>query len=535
MPIDTELENWAREYYESTQGDRWLRDFYVELTLRKAEHAASMVDRGPKGNQTPDGPEHLRPHELLEDCAPLRCQVVGDDSSGKTLTSKYLGLYLSQRYMEGIDERLPVNVQATFGFYSNDSASSENGIWDLIGRTITRKTPSYPRQALARAAEAGRLVLIVDDLEDVNGGLRDANPRNLAAWSSKYPLSRCIVTSQLERAPRLQGFQRYEFVSLDRYQAAQLLRLRFRTDDSEELLQELTTGSAAAEDIFRSRKSLIKYAETHMVTSTTPELSPDRFAQMVNVKLLRNLDPPERVPVLAVLTQLAHKMVGFKQHLISYKELRKIAEANARLLSSNVDGLIDAVWRADCLVGDSSSGQIGFVHRGLIEHFSGVNLGDLDRIWTPSAPTSECVQVVHSMERLLVQKVMRQPRDLYSLSARDFEILMAELFRDQGWTVELTKQTRDGGADIIAVRSDVGSHLKMLIEAKRRAPDSPIGVGVVRELYGVRQLHRVSKVMLATTSYFSPAAQREFAPVIPWELELSDYNQILSWIKEYGG
>jgi hypothetical protein len=41
--------------------------------------------------------------------------------------------------------------------------------------------------------------------------------------------------------------------------------------------------------------------------------------------------------------------------------------------------------------------------------------------------------------------------------------------------------------------------------------------------------------MLATTSYFSPAAQREFAPVIPWELELSDYNQILSWIKEYGG
>lgn len=81
--------------------------------------------------------------------------------------------------------------------------------------------------------------------------------------------------------------------------------------------------------------------------------------------------------------------------------------------------------------------------------------------------------------------------------------------------MELTKQTRDGGADIIAVRDDMGSHLKMLIEAKRYGPDKPVGVGMVRELYAVRQLRHASKAVLATTSYFSKDAYSEFESVMP--------------------
>jgi len=56
----------------------------------------------------------------------------------------------------------------------------------------------------------------------------------------------------------------------------------------------------------------------------------------------------------------------------------------------------------------------------------------------------------------------------------------------------------------------------------------------LRALYGVRQLRHASKVVLATTSYFSPDAYKEFASVMPWELELNDYDQIVEWLNEYG-
>ena len=144
------------------------------------------------------------------------------------------------------------------------------------------------------------------------------------------------------------------------------------------------------------------------------------------------------------------------------------------------------------------------------------------------------IEIVRFVDQELVKRLARQPRDLYRLAPRDFEKLIAELFRDKGWTVDLTKQTRDGGSDIIAVRCDMGAHIQMLIEAKRYGPDKTIGVGIVRQLYAVRQLRHASKAILATTSHFSPDVFREFASVMPWELELSDYNEILKWLNAYG-
>ena len=88
---------------------------------------------------------------------------------------------------------------------------------------------------------------------------------------------------------------------------------------------------------------------------------------------------------------------------------------------------------------------------------------------------------------------------------------------------------------IVAVRGDVGTQVKMLIEAKKYSPDRPVGVGLVRQLYAVRQLRHASKAVLATTSRFSRDAYEEFAEVIPWELELNDYDEILKWLKAYGG
>ena len=114
---------------------------------------------------------------------------------------------------------------------------------------------------------------------------------------------------------------------------------------------------------------------------------------------------------------------------------------------------------------------------------------------------------------------------------RRFEELVAELFRGFGYTVELTKQTRDGGKDIIAIkRAEV--QVKYLIECKRPDPGGLVGVCPVRELLGVWQDEKATKAILATTAYFSKPAKVLFDKH-PWILEPKEYDDIKKWIDLY--
>ena len=72
-----------------------------------------------------------------------------------------------------------------------------------------------------------------------------------------------------------------------------------------------------------------------------------------------------------------------------------------------------------------------------------------------------------------------------------------------------------------------------LIEIKHFAPNRPVGVGIVRTLYGVKHLQQASKALLVTSSYLSPDAKREFSRVIPWELELIERSKVLDGCKSY--
>ena len=102
-----------------------------------------------------------------------------------------------------------------------------------------------------------------------------------------------------------------------------------------------------------------------------------------------------------------------------------------------------------------------------------------------------------------------------------------------GFTVELTKQTRDGGKDIIAIKSELGIKSKYIIECKRYAASNPVGVGLVRALFATQTLEGANKSVLATISRFTPAAH-SFAKAtnnIEWSMDLKDFNDIYEWIK----
>ncbi len=131
----------------------------------------------------------------------------------------------------------------------------------------------------------------------------------------------------------------------------------------------------------------------------------------------------------------------------------------------------------------------------------------------------------------LIKYYSDHPEELRKIDHRKLEEMIAELFSGFGYDVELTAQTRDGGKDIIAIK-DSEVKVKYLIEAKRPEPGTPIGVGPVRELYGVKTDEKATKAILATTTYFTAPAKALQEDHI-WELELRDYEGIMAWIHAY--
>lgn len=159
-------------------------------------------------------------------------------------------------------------------------------------------------------------------------------------------------------------------------------------------------------------------------------------------------------------------------------------------------------------------------HGGEVRPVLGLLITDL-------ASSNEVVEVAASFLRLINERV--RPEDLLRLTPREFECLVGELWKRFGYQVELTKRTRDGGRDIIAIRrEEIG--LRVLIECKRFDLSNKVGVDLVRTLYGVKTDECASKAVLATTSTFSSEAMR-FCERHYWELEPCDHEDVITWIR----
>jgi hypothetical protein len=172
-------------------------------------------------------------------------------------------------------------------------------------------------------------------------------------------------------------------------------------------------------------------------------------------------------------------------------------------------------------VGPIGSAPVGASSHDFVAHF--------DIAETTIGPP--IIKVASFFERALIARLHQFPDDLRSMDRRKFEELVAELFVGFGYEVELTKRTRDGGKDIVAIkRREV--HLRFLIECKRPDASNKIDVGAVRELYGVKSDDPASKAILATTGYFTRDAQLFFQRH-RWELEPKDFDAIQEWIAEY--
>jgi CheY-like chemotaxis protein len=122
------------------------------------------------------------------------------------------------------------------------------------------------------------------------------------------------------------------------------------------------------------------------------------------------------------------------------------------------------------------------------------------------------------------------PEFMRDLHSRDFEELIAELFDRNGFEVELTARTRDGGADLYAVRDTNLAEFRFAVECKRYAINNPVGPALVRQLRGVVDREQATCGVLVTTSRFTVGAFKEQSAA-PHRLSLQDFDRVAAWLR----
>jgi len=126
----------------------------------------------------------------------------------------------------------------------------------------------------------------------------------------------------------------------------------------------------------------------------------------------------------------------------------------------------------------------------------------------------------------------RDPELIRKLSPRRFEEIVAEILDKQGYEVELTPASGDGGFDIYAAKKERIGKFLYLVECKRYLPPNKVGVEIVRALYGVVQSKRATAGAIVTTSFFTSGAEA-FQREAQHQLSLNDYIVLQKWIDDF--
>jgi restriction system protein len=132
----------------------------------------------------------------------------------------------------------------------------------------------------------------------------------------------------------------------------------------------------------------------------------------------------------------------------------------------------------------------------------------------------------------LIRKLVNNNIDIFKISPRKFEELIAELLTRDGWKCELTSISRDGGKDIIATQYIGNIPFMMYVECKLFNPAHKVSISIIKNLHSTVLHDQVNKGIIATTSLFTQPA-KDYINDDKWRLEGKDINDIYNWINLY--
>lgn len=158
---------------------------------------------------------------------------------------------------------------------------------------------------------------------------------------------------------------------------------------------------------------------------------------------------------------------------------------------------------------------------------------DEEKIDEENAPSKETIVIseTHRIKKI-IKDIYIDNEKLLQIHSREFEKVIAELLSHQGFDVELTKQTRDNGYDIIALKYFDGHiPLKFLVECKRYTKEK-VGVEIIRAFKEVLVTENANRGIIVTTSYFTKDAVNK-RNEMPYLLDYRDKDHVMEWVKNY--
>lgn len=111
--------------------------------------------------------------------------------------------------------------------------------------------------------------------------------------------------------------------------------------------------------------------------------------------------------------------------------------------------------------------------------------------------------------------------DLLDCSHCEFEVLVADLWQEEGFDARATKYVQDYNIDVIAESEDT----RELIQAKQYGPDNTVGVKTVQRTAGLLVEFDADSVAVVTSSGFSKNA-RDSAERMSEDVRLVDSEQL---------
>ncbi len=136
--------------------------------------------------------------------------------------------------------------------------------------------------------------------------------------------------------------------------------------------------------------------------------------------------------------------------------------------------------------------------------------------------------IADEMQKLIL-KIDNNASIVDNIDDRTFERLVEKLYRNLSFKTELTKQTRDGGKDIVARLYKTPVPIVVYIECKAYSIGHKVPVSTIRELLGTMEDANANKCVLMTTSYFTEAAL-DFAKRHRPRIELLDRDSLINLI-----
>jgi len=138
---------------------------------------------------------------------------------------------------------------------------------------------------------------------------------------------------------------------------------------------------------------------------------------------------------------------------------------------------------------------------------------------------------VRDMSDRLIRALAERPELMYELSSRKFEETVADLYERDGYEVELTRPSKDGGVDFYALQQTSFGSFLTVVDCKRYRPDRPVEVGLVKSLYGTTVAAEASAGVIATTSYFTSGA-KNFQEERKHRLGLQDFVSLQEMLEK---